>query len=78
MADWKLIFNAIGIAVTMIGVYMVYAYSPINSHGIDGGRADTDFSAIERTTKRRNQSMRVGVYIVLAGSLLQLVSNFMP
>ena len=78
MADWKLITNSIGIALTMIGVYVIYANSPINSHVIDGGDFDTDFSAIERSTKRRNSLMRAGVYIVLAGSLIQLVSNFMP
>ncbi|MCL6619302.1 MAG: hypothetical protein K6T33_05880 [Thermomonas hydrothermalis] len=78
MADWKVIANSVGIVLTMIGVYMIYANSPINNHVIDGGDFDTDFAAIERTTKRRNKLMTVGVYIVLGGSLLQLASNFIP
>ncbi|RYG65004.1 hypothetical protein EON80_18180 [bacterium] len=78
MADWRLITNSIGIVLTMIGVYMVYANSPINAHVIDGGDFETDLSLEDRSTKRRNKLLRVGVYIVLTGSFLQFVSNFLP
>jgi hypothetical protein len=78
MEDYKVIINSIGIVMTMVGVYMVYANSPINDHVIDGGTFDTDHAAEERSTKRRNKLMTIGVYIVLTGSLLQLVSNFLP
>ncbi|TCZ78322.1 hypothetical protein [Lysobacter sp. N42] len=78
MVDWKVIANSLGIVLTMIGVYMVYANSPINHHIIDGGSLDTDFAAIERATIRRNRLMTLGVYIVLGGSMLQLASNFLP
>jgi hypothetical protein len=78
MADWRMITNSVGIVLTMIGVYMIYANSPINQHVIDGGDFETDFGAIDRATKRRNKLMTVGVYIVLGGSLLQLASNFVP
>jgi hypothetical protein len=78
MADLKTIINSVGILLTMVGVYMIYANSPINHHVIDGGDFDTDHSAEERATSCRNKLMTAGVYIVLGGYLLQLFSNFLP
>nr|CAS02813.1 putative integron gene cassette protein [uncultured bacterium] len=78
IVDGRAITNSGGIVLTMAGVYMVYANSPINSSVIDGGNFDTDFAAIDRDTRHRNLLMRVGVYVVLIGSFLQLVSNFLP
>lgn len=78
MVDVKTLVNSIGIGMTMLGVYMVYFNSPINHTVIDGGGASTDWSAIERKANLRNTLLRVGVYLVLAGSLTQLISNFVP
>lgn len=78
MIDGKTLLNSVGIGLTMLGVYMVYLNSPINHAVIDGGNASTDWKAIERKTKLRNMLLKVGVYLVLAGSAAQLASNFVP
>lgn len=62
----------------MVGVYIVYANSPINAQIIDGGTFNTNFAAEAHAMKQRNDLMQIGVYIVLVGSLLQLGSNFLP
>jgi len=62
----------------MIGVYMVFIYSPINNYKIDGGGAFTDFLKEEAETNRRNNLLKWGVYAVLLGSAVQLISNFIP
>jgi hypothetical protein len=78
MFDLKMTLNSLGLLLTMIGVYVVYHYSPLNFDKIDGGNASTDNTKEERAVARRNHLLRVGVYVVIAGSLLQLVSNFIP
>ena len=78
MADCKTLINSIGIVLTIVGVYLVYVNSPINYTVIDGGGAGDDWSAIERKASLRNTLLKVGVYLVLAGSATQLVSNFVP
>ena len=78
MDDLKNAINSFGIILTMIGVVMVYRNSPLNESVVDGGGADTDFGAIQRKQKRRNQVARLGVLLVLVGSGAQLVSNFIP
>ncbi len=45
---------------------------------IDGGGFDTDNSKEEKETEKKNTRMRYGVYLVLSGTVLQLVSNFIP
>jgi len=45
---------------------------------MDGGDVSTDFHAIEKKTIKRNQFMRVGVWVIISGTLLQLISNFIP
>jgi hypothetical protein len=70
--------SSAGILVTMLGVYIVYANSPINFTVIDGGHPGDDWAGIERAAARRNILIRIGVYVVLLGSFLQLVSNFAP
>ena len=74
----KTITNSVGLLLTIIGVYLVYKNSPINFDTIDGGDDTTDFKEISRITNKRNSLLRKGVYIVMLGSALQLVSNFMP
>lgn len=78
MANWSLLANSAGFGLTTIGVYIAYVASPINHSGIDGGNADTDFTVVERNTRRRNRGMHVGVCMVLLGSVLQFASNFLP
>ena len=78
MVDGKTLINSIGILLTMLGVYLVYVNSPINYTVIDGGGAGDDWSAIERKANLRNTMLKVGVYLVLAGSATQLISNFVP
>ena len=74
----KTILNSIGILLTIIGVYIVYVNSPINIDTIDGGDASTDYDEIDRITNKRNTWLKRGVFIVIFGSFIQLVSNFIP
>ena len=78
MFDLKTTVNTVGIILTLVGVYAVYYYSPINSCKIDGGNASTDFEKIERYTDRRNLLLKCGVYVVMVGTFFQLVSNYIP
>lgn len=77
MLDVKTICNSIGIILSMIGVCVIYVYSPLNNSIIDGGNA---FSENNNSTidKKNNFCMKIGVLIVLLGSLIQLISNFIP
>lgn len=76
--DCKTILNSIGLLLTIIGVYIVYINSPINIDTIDGGDASTDSFEINRITNKRNNLLKRGVYIVICGTIVQLVSNFIP
>lgn len=58
----------------MIGVYVVYLNSPINYFIIDGNGDEDD----EKQVITRNKRLKYGLLIVMLGSLLQLVSNFIP
>jgi hypothetical protein len=78
MPDLKTSLNSLGLLLTLIGVYVVYVNSPINEYIIDGGSPDTDFKEIARLTAQKNQRMKYGVFVVIAGSLLQLLSNYIP
>jgi hypothetical protein len=76
--DLKTSINSVGLVLSMTGVYIVYANSPLNESVISGGGASTDFVKIERETKRKNVLMRTGIYLVLGGTFLQLASNYLP
>jgi hypothetical protein len=76
--DLKTGLNSIGILLTIIGVCVVYWNSPLNEFVIDGGSFDTDFAKIEKTANRKNHLMTAGTLAIIIGSLLQLVSNFVP
>jgi hypothetical protein len=76
--DAKTVINSIGLILNLVGIWMVYVNSPINFHTIDGGDADQDFTKIEKETNTRNGRLRIGVKIVIAGTMLQLISNFIP
>jgi len=76
--DCKTILNSIGLLLTIIGVSIMYINSPLNFDTINGGDASTDFSEINRITKKRNNWLKRGVFIVIFGTFVQLVSNFIP
>ncbi len=72
--DCKTIINSAGIALTIIGVYMVFINSPMNDNEI----TDTiNENTPNEKINNRNCLLRIGVYIVMFGSLLQLISNFL-
>jgi hypothetical protein len=73
--DPKTALNSLGVLLAMVGVYLVYRNSPLNESVIDGGTPSTDFAAEAMRTVVRNRAMTMGVYLVLFGSLVQLVSN---
>lgn len=71
--------NALGLLMTMGGVYTVYRFSPINYDVIDGGDFDDEKQkSVVEEVKRRNHLLRMGVGVVLAGTFLQFLSNFLP
>lgn len=73
MMDLKTVVNSVGLILNALGVYMVYVNSPINLHTIDGNDSD-----IEKETERKNNLLKIGVWVVIVGSVLQLVSNYIP
>jgi len=73
----KLIINSIGILLNIIGAYIIFVNSPLHFTVIYGGNASTDWNEIDRKTKKRNAWVRYGVYVLIAGSVLQLISNFL-
>jgi hypothetical protein len=78
MFDLKTSLNSAGLVLTLVGVYVVYVNSPLNEHVIDDGNASTDDGKIAHRMRWRNRLMKYGVYTVLAGSVLQLASNYAP
>jgi hypothetical protein len=77
LLDPRTALNSFGVLLTMVGVYLVYRNSPLNDAVIDGGTPGTDFGVEAKRTVTRNRTMTVGVYLVLFGSLVQLVSNLL-
>ncbi len=67
-----------GICLSIVGVLLVYWFSPLNESVIDGGTADTDGTALERASQRKNFWMRAGVALVVFGSVVQLIANYIP
>jgi hypothetical protein len=67
-----------GILLSMAGVVVVYLFSPLNESVIDGGDALTDSRRIDAEARKKNRLMKVGVALVLAGSLLQIAANYWP
>jgi hypothetical protein len=74
--DLKTTVNSIGILLTIIGVYIVFKNSPINFNAVDGGNASSNYDEHDKIIKRANWWLRAGVYIVMIGSILQLISNY--
>jgi|JI10StandDraft_1071094.scaffolds.fasta_scaffold397556_1 hypothetical protein len=69
--------NTLGIVLNIVGVILVYYNSPLNESVVDGGRADTDFDIERRLAILRNRWARAGVIIVLLGSCVQILSNYL-
>ncbi len=78
MCDLKTLINSLGLLLTIIGVYVLFINSPLNISEIGGGGASTDVNAIKMQTQRASRLMKFSIYTVLAGTVLQLVSNFIP
>lgn len=70
------ILNSIGLLFTIIGVYIVYKNSPINYNAIDAHISGRDYDNLMRRTNIGNNWLRRGVCMVIFGTTLQLVSNF--
>ncbi len=73
----KVWINSLGLVLTLIGVVVSFKNSPLNEWKIDGGGPETDFNTERFETKRKNRIMKTGIYIVLLGTVIQLVSNFL-
>ena len=68
--------NIVGILLNIIGVIMVYVNSPVNFHTIQGAGYGDEWNEIVRKTERKNKLLKLGVLLIIAGSILQLISNF--
>lgn len=79
LLDPRIIVSNLGISLSMLGVWIVYLNSPINAHVIDGGvfdeEAESQANSQETITRRKNRNMTRGVFIVLVGSGLQILSS---
>tara|TARA_R110000868_G_C10307391_1_gene711735 strand:+ start:108 stop:278 length:171 start_codon:yes stop_codon:yes gene_type:complete len=53
---------------------MIYHYSPIDEHTIDGGNLDEGYIDRIAIANRRNKLLKDGVLLVLLGSITQLIS----
>lgn len=72
--DLKTVINTIGLGLTILGVWMVWKNSPENFHTIT---QTFDFDGEnKRKTGLKNKLLKAGVYIVMLGTVLQMVSNF--
>ena len=67
--------NIIGNALAILGVSIVYYNSPLNISDLDCGSASTDFEAISKETQKKNMRMRIGVFLVILGSLTQILGS---
>ncbi len=76
--DLKTSINSIGIILNIVGAGMLYYYSPLNEHTIDGGNFEDDCKKLEEETNKKNKMMKIGVVIAIVGSLMQLASNVIP
>ena len=71
------IVNSIGLILSVIGVWLVWKGSPINYH-IESGGINDSLSEEGQRVNRKNANIRYGVYFIIIGTILQLVSNFIP
>ena len=69
------ILNLAGLITVLIGTFIALFNSPLNLSKIDGGKASTDFDKIDKKTKRKNSLMKSGIYLIMLGTLVQILSN---
>ncbi len=67
--------NIIGLIVVFIGTTIALVNSPLNFYSNDGGDAKTDFVKEQNKTKKKNCLMKLGIYLILMGTLAQILSN---
>lgn len=78
MITIKTALNSLGIILTMIGVWSLWKTSPVNFTVIDAGGAGSNFKEINKKRRRKNRIMDSSAIMILVGSGLQLISNFLP
>jgi hypothetical protein len=73
---FKLIINSIGILLNIIGAYLVFVNSPLKFSVIDARGPAIGWDAHDKKIKHENNMVKIGVYTLIAGSIMQLISNF--
>lgn len=68
--------NILGLSLVFVGSLIMYCNSPLNFSAIDGGSATTDYEKIRIKTTNRNKKMKIGLYLIDFGTILQIISNF--
>lgn len=71
--DFKTLVNSVGILLTIIGVYIAFINSPINDYEII---QSFEIDKIKKESNRKNIFLKIGIYLVIIGSAIQLISNF--
>jgi len=61
--DLKTLINSVGLILTIIGIIMVYKYSPLKYSGIKDDLSN--HSDLEKKSNKKNNLMKWGVYIVV-------------
>jgi len=74
----KTTVNSIGIIMTIIGVWALWKTSPTNFSIINAGAAIDNWKTAQKKTADKNRIMNGSVILILTGSFLQLLSNFIP
>ena len=75
--DTRTIVNSIGILLNIIGALILLLKSPMHFDVIDLGGAMKNWNEQTKKTKMKNDWIRIGGYTIIAGSVLQLISNFL-
>lgn len=78
IVTFKVTMNSIGIIMNIVGVWSLWKTSPTNFSVIDAGGASTNWDDINKKRINKNKIMDRSVVLILIGSSLQLVSNFLP
>lgn len=60
------------------GTYMIYKFSPINTHKTDGGSSSTNHEDQGKEDKRKNSLMKFGFILILIGTIIQIISLICP
>jgi len=71
------VVNSIGLFVDIIGVLIVFFFSPSHFMDFDGGTFDGTLTETELKKKKDEKQMRFGLIIIVLGFIFQFASNFM-